>query len=191
LARELEQLRLEAVVVALPADRLASLDLAGEARDRGERADEVVVGIAGAGKDAERGHLREEGVDPGLAIAAVVATPAGGGLPPARPGRGPHSSAAGAGPPRRRGDGGCDASPPRVRRGSPRTSGRRRARGAARRRPSARPRTAGRPPPRPDARAARPRRRNGSSRCGLPRAGGAPRRASPTGARAAPPRSRS
>src|SRR5438093_892224 len=55
-AAEAEQLRLEAVVVA-PEDRLAPTDLRDEARDLGERPDEVVVGVPGRGEAAERGHL--------------------------------------------------------------------------------------------------------------------------------------
>src|SRR5207245_6681822 len=80
-AAEAEQLRFEAVVVA-PEDRLAPADLLAEARDLGERPDEVVVGGPGRGGGAEAGHLLHERVDPALALEALLVAPCGGAIAP-------------------------------------------------------------------------------------------------------------
>src|SRR5207245_375295 len=70
-------------------------DLLDEARDLGERPDEVVVGVPGRGGSAEAGHLLHERVDRALALEALLVAPGGGEVAPLDelPRRGPRRRA--------------------------------------------------------------------------------------------------
>src|SRR6185436_11201060 len=68
LAAERQQVGLEAVVIAFAPDRLPAANLFHEARDLGQRLDEVVARISGGREVAEGGHLLHERVDRGRAL---------------------------------------------------------------------------------------------------------------------------